>query len=118
MVLFSILVAQTIVDISPGGVYVLIECPILLYFIYVSNYSITWYGKEGERREGRREGRGKREEGERREEGRRREEGGKQEERRETEGEEERGEDLLSLSPFLNCLKPSTLFFFSLEFFF
>lgn len=43
IVLFSILISETIVDVPSGGLYVLIEFPILLYFTYVTNYLIMWY---------------------------------------------------------------------------
>eukprot|EP01127_Copromyxa_protea_P017178 TRINITY_DN5206_c0_g1_i1.p1 TRINITY_DN5206_c0_g1~~TRINITY_DN5206_c0_g1_i1.p1 ORF type:complete len:891 (-),score=93.63 TRINITY_DN5206_c0_g1_i1:410-3082(-) len=42
IILFSLLVTQRIVDVTPGIVYMLIEFPILLYFVYVSNYIIMW----------------------------------------------------------------------------
>eukprot|EP01127_Copromyxa_protea_P011657 TRINITY_DN2950_c0_g1_i5.p1 TRINITY_DN2950_c0_g1~~TRINITY_DN2950_c0_g1_i5.p1 ORF type:complete len:1521 (-),score=316.91 TRINITY_DN2950_c0_g1_i5:116-4678(-) len=42
IVLFSILLSHKIVDVTSGGLYVLIEFPILLYFIYITNYIIMW----------------------------------------------------------------------------
>jgi hypothetical protein len=42
VVLFCILLSETIVDVPSGGLYVLIEFPILLYFVYVTNYIIMW----------------------------------------------------------------------------
>jgi len=42
VVLFVILITETIVDVPSGGLYVLIEFPILLYFVYVTNFLILW----------------------------------------------------------------------------
>jgi len=42
VVLFAILLSQQIVNVTSGGLYVLIEFPILLYFVYVTNYIIMW----------------------------------------------------------------------------
>eukprot|EP01126_Amoeba_proteus_P065184 TRINITY_DN9225_c0_g4_i1.p1 TRINITY_DN9225_c0_g4~~TRINITY_DN9225_c0_g4_i1.p1 ORF type:complete len:733 (-),score=78.46 TRINITY_DN9225_c0_g4_i1:77-2179(-) len=42
IVLFSIAISQVIVDLSPAAIYTLTEFPIILYFIYVSNYIISW----------------------------------------------------------------------------
>lgn len=49
VVLFGILLSQQIVDISAGGIYVLIEFPILLYFLFVSNFLFMWYETKNSR---------------------------------------------------------------------